>query len=510
MATKGAKGNSKSTKSTKLSYYQRNKEKCREYQRTRYAEKIKPTLPSVIEKMKDINPTNTRNINTFGISAIDGYGCGRSISDRDILNQYRSWIYVCATYNGSAVANAPLRLYATTEEGESTKFLHKTRSLDDNFMKYLKNESSRKSLARIRRAESAVEIVDHPILDLLQNINDFNNNFESFELSQIYMDLIGDAYWYIVRDSMGTPQSIWVLQSQHVKIVPGKGKSFIKGYLLGGNNINESVKFSESEIIHFKTPNPNNMYYGMGCGQAIMATVIRMNAMDKSEQARLDNMGRPDFVVGYKNGKLDSSEIKRIEHMWNRSYGGPNKDGKIKVMDEDFELKTLGFKPRDMEYLSGRTWGLTEIAAAFGVPKSILDSSDAKKATSEIADINYARQTLTPRLTRIQEKLNEKLVPMYDPSGRMFLMYDSVIPVDRLAKIKENCDYVESGVKSINEVRAEMGLKPFDDEKYDKPFAKGAAFNGTFESGSNGGNGKIEMVDDEDDSKDNEKEEEEK
>ncbi|GAG60089.1 unnamed protein product, partial [marine sediment metagenome] len=129
-----------------------------------------------------------------------------------------------------------------------------------------------------------------------------------------------------------------------------------------------------------------------------------------------------------------------------------------RVVDEDFDLKTLGFSPRDMEYLNGRVWSLKEIAGAFNIPYSILDTSETKKATSELADKWYAKNGVLPRITRIQEKLNEQLVPMYDNSDRLFLMYDNPIPEDKEMLLKENTSYVQAGIISVDEARLNIGL----------------------------------------------------
>ena len=458
-----------SSKEYRKKYYQENKEKIKQYQKDRY-ESLKET------KMKDlvgaVTPNSNGGNNTF--FSISGPTKQDPVSPQNIMQQLKSWIYTCSNINAAAVGSQDLHLYATVEEGQNNKFLHKHIPVSHSRWENIKKNSSLKSMARVKQAENVVEIVDHPLITLLQNMNKFNNNYESFELTSIYLDMIGDAYWYIKKDEYGMPEEIWVLQGQYMKIVPAK-RVFLKGYLYGVpdlNSIDQSkglIKFNKDEIIHFKTPNPNSMYYGLGAAQAVIASINRMNSMDTSEQARLNNMGRPDFVVNYKGGKLDNKEIKKIERMWNGAFGGPSKDGKIKVFDEDFGLETLGFSPRDMEYLSGRIWSLKEIAGAFGVPYSMLDTSDTKKATSELADRWYAKNTILPKITRIAEKLNEQLVPLYDPSGRLFLNFDNPVPEDRELLMKENTEYVKAGILSVNEARLRLGMAALDDESFDIP-----------------------------------------
>ena len=452
------KSNKSNKKAYRKEYYQKNKEKLKAYSKERYAEL----------KAKNVNSAVNENQNTpnAGFFTITGDRASSGVDSNNILGQFVSWVYTCCTINGNNVASQNLRLYATTSEGQDTKFLHKNRPITKEFDNYIRNDSSVKSLARIRKAENIVEIIDHPALDLLEQVNPNSNNFESFELTSIYLDMIGDSYWYIPTDKFGVPLSIDVLQSQHMKIVPGKtSANKIKGYLYGKGR--DLIKFNNKEIIHFKTPNPLDIYYGRGAAQSVITSINRLNSMDVSEQARLDNMGRPDFVVNYK-GKIDSQEINKLEKMWNSTFGGTGKAGKIKVMDEDYNLQTLGFAPKDMEYLSGRVWSLKDIAAAFGIPYSILDTSDTKKATSELANYWYSKNAILPRITRLAEKLTEKLLPMYDDSRRMFFMYDSPIPEDRKSLMEENTRYVQTGIITVNEARLRMGLEALGEE-YDIP-----------------------------------------
>jgi len=456
-------------KAYKREYYKKNKAKIKERSRLAYKEQKELKAQNIGNIGKPISNSG----NTF--FSIDSPNTSSIASPENIMGYLNSWIYSCCQINASAVASQNLRLYATVDNSMNNKFLHKYREVSKDELGYIKDKSSVKSLARVRSAENVVEIIDHPVLDLLDNFNPFNNSFESFELTSTYLDMIGDAYWWVRKDSFGMPYEVWVLQGQYMRIVPAKGMdTFIKGYLYGKSNMGafvgdkDLIKFKRDEIIHFKTPNPSSLYYGKGAAQAVIGAINRMDAMDTSESARLRNMGRPDFVVNYK-GKVDISEIKKIERMWMNSFGGPNKDGKIKVMDEDFDIKELGFSPRDMEYLSGRVWTLKEISAAFNVPYSMLDSSDAKKATSEIAERVYAKLGVLPRISRIAEKLTEQLIPMYDNSNRMFFMYDNCIPSDKKLMIEENVAYVKTGIITVNEARMKLGMKTLDGEKYDTP-----------------------------------------
>ena len=69
-------------------------------------------------------------------------------------------------------------------------------------------------------------------------------------------------------------------------------------------------------------------------------------------------------------------------------------------------------------------------------------------------------KAISPRLKRRDEKLNEQFVPLFDPSGRLFLASEDPVPINRELNAKEQELNLKYGVVTINEVRSENGLPP--------------------------------------------------
>ena len=100
-----------------------------------------------------------------------------------------------------------------------------------------------------------------------------------------------------------------------------------------------------------------------------------------------------------------------------------------------------------------------DVANAFHVPISFL-SSETNLANLQAAEHQHMSKAMTPRLMRRDEKLNEQLIPLYDPTGRLFLASEDPVPVNRELTTKEQDLNLRYGVVSINEVRGEQGLEP--------------------------------------------------
>jgi len=100
-----------------------------------------------------------------------------------------------------------------------------------------------------------------------------------------------------------------------------------------------------------------------------------------------------------------------------------------------------------------------DIANAFGVPISYL-TAESNLANLQASERQHMSLAIAPRLSRRDEKLNEQLLPLFDPTGRLFLTSDDPVPLDQdaiLAQVQQDLQY---GVLTINEIREGRSLPP--------------------------------------------------
>ena len=71
--------------------------------------------------------------------------------------------------------------------------------------------------ARTKSAAAIEEVTDHPLLTLLQQVNPIHNAFDLWELTTLYQEVHGSAYWSLDIDPvLGVPRAIWILPAQNV------------------------------------------------------------------------------------------------------------------------------------------------------------------------------------------------------------------------------------------------------------------------------------------------------
>lgn len=376
-----------------------------------------------------------------------------------VIKKFQGWVYVCASRNASTAASVPLRLFAPATISSAAKDWYQAVSVGRATKAHIERQQK-------RSVGDIVELVDHPLLDLLRLANPTEIGFTLREVTTLHQELIGNAYWYLelfddpVR--AGQPKAIWPLLPNSVRIIPNKENTEVVGYLYG-TDPRTSIAYSADEVIHFRYPNPTDSLYGLGPAQAGIMAINRKEAMDEYRASMYDNHCRPDFVVTVPED-TDPSEINRMYVEWDRRFkfrgGQQNKVGRPWFTTTDKSITPIGFPPNKMGDIPQAKLDRDEIYQMFGNPLTMGELSKSR-AEAETGEYSYMRHAIQPRLIRMEQTLNELLVPMYDE--RLILAFDNPVPEDGEALLAKVEVGVTTNVMSRNEARQMLGLDERDD-----------------------------------------------
>ena len=399
-------------------------------------------------------------------------GKRQTFSPYGAVANYRSWIYAAANLNAIAVASTPLRLYV---RNRSTGVkLWNTRKTSRRVKAFIAGDlDQRPSNYVVRKAaeygSDFEEVTDtHPLLDLLSKVNPYQNGYDATVLRILYTELTGNAYLHPVLDATTKqPVELWTMPSQFVEIVPGK-ETFIDAYLYGASREQRKI-FAPDEVIHFKRPNPADLYYGIGKVEAAWGAVQMNAAVHEMDLSFFENKARPDYLMSIK-GDASPDEIERLEAQIDEKLRGARRTGRFLTSTADIDIKPLSFPPKE---LGGRTDIVEEIAAIFGVPVSMLRANDPNLASAQTGYSMWRESTVLPMLRMDEETLNQSLLPLFGIEDDAFLSYDNPVVEDRRLELEERRTAVSGGWMTINEARLEEGREPIDD-----PFADRALVNG--------------------------------
>ncbi len=379
-------------------------------------------------------------------------------TDEALVSTYQkvSWVYKCISLNARTCASIPLRLFATRSTGESPA-RRLSRRLKRDEVHAIKSLPRFQKNPRIQSAADIEEIFVHPVLDLFCNVNAWENAYEHNELTFVMLDLTGKCFWLLENNALNIPDQMHLLRSQWTKIIKSK-QEFIKGFLYG-RRAQDRIAIEAEAVIYFKNPSPFDPWEGFSPIAAASEAASRYISMDQQERGRLRNNSRPDFIVKY-NGRLADEERRReLERQWNVKRQGPENTGRAYIADEVVGIETLGFSARDMEFLEGRRFTKEELCNIFDVPLALTETKSVNRANMEASIRMHQMFAILPRLTRNEEKMNEKLIPRYN-EPRIFLAYDDPVQEDKVFKLKQDESDVKNAIRPINEIRNDRGLEP--------------------------------------------------
>ena len=411
---------------------------------TRFADWIRPkTIPAALTGGQ-----------WSGTSYVDSFKRNRNPTPNELLEELKGVAWACISLNASVCANNPPNLYVSINRRDPAPRCL-TRALDPRAEKRLR---ARKDLpAHCTKAERIEEVTRHPLLTLLQQVNPVHNTFDLWELTHTYLEVHGKAFWYLDRNVFGTPSEIWILPAQNVTPRRKPNSASIVDYYeyRSGARYQE---FDPEDIIFFRYPDPRDPYLGgLSPLRAAFEQIALTSSFAATKSAIYDNQAIPSAVVS-PTEIIGEEERDRLEAQWNAKFrrGGA---GKVLVAESDMRVQVLQHSMGDLAALADMAATKEDICNAFHCPIAFF-TTNTNLANLQAADMQHLSKCIHPRLTRRDEKLNEVLVPQFDPSGRLFLASEDPTPVDQDLTIKQQENDLKYGVVSINEVRSERGLPP--------------------------------------------------
>lgn len=273
----------------------------------------------------------------------------------------------------------------------------------------------------------------HPALNLLQNPNPFMTGHELLETCQVYFELTGEAYLYIVKNG-GMPIEIWPLKPTDIKPIVD-APTFLKGWTYTDENGNEKTLPLE-DVIQIRTPNPNDMYRGLSPLPALMADIESLRFAGEYNRNYFLNSAEPRGLLELPR-KMKDEEIDRAQRRWHESLRGVQNANRVAVVEEGTKYTNLDTTFKDMQFAEGRELARDIIREGFGVSKTLLGVSESvNRATAEAAEYVFAKHKRNPRLRRWQHALNTHFLPMFGSSGKgVMFVFEEDIPEDENAEL---------------------------------------------------------------------------
>lgn len=404
-------------------------------------DKIKGLFRSKQPERKAMGTAGWWNGAGFG-HTYDSFGGQAEPSFGELVKAYDDITYACVSYIASNLAHVRIPLYVRTATGERQP-------------KCMTRALTGKNAHKIRQkyyGTDIKEVVDHPLLKLLNKCNPYHNRHDLLELTSIFLDTTGNGYWLKQNNQLGIPEELYLLPS-HLVTAERDSNYYVRKWVFGQGA--EQKKYDLDQVIHFKYNNPLDAY---GLGVSPLRAAWQRRAISAKELSYLDNylsnMGKPDAVLSIKDS-INPVEAERVAKEFRHRYQGQGNGGLL-VLDGTMNLSPINFPAKDMAELELYQVVKTVICNCFHIPPDIFELGvSSNRSTKEAAIYAFACDCLRPRLEGIVQKLNDELVPYFD--DRFFFEAEDVVPEDKEAERADEQMLISQQVITRDEARVRHG-----------------------------------------------------
>jgi HK97 family phage portal protein len=343
------------------------------------------------------------------------------------LEEYKNWVNACVKVRANAVANIDLDLYD----------------------------------------KDGVEVESNPILDLLDRVNPYMTKKDLLKATQSFLDLNGNAFWYLARDKDGKGEikEIYILRPDKVSLVIDSANPLLVGGYVFKQDGGRKIALDANEVIHFKNFNPMGEHpfphMGMSVVEASAWAIDTDNEIRKWNLNFFKNSATPNGILEVgKDGAVGTEEYKRLREQWDKEHKGSAQAHKVAILSGGVTWKETSTNQSEMQFADQKVLNRDEILAIFQVPKTILGLTDnVNRATADASIYVFNLFTVKELMQNIVDTLNEFLLPDFDEQGTLYFDFDSPVKEDRTEVLAEYTAGINNWL-TRNEIRAREGLPP--------------------------------------------------
>lgn len=293
-----------------------------------------------------------------------------------------------------------------------------------------------------RKNEKAETIIKKP--------NPFFTDIQLFQIIQAWKELRGIAFVYV-----NYPE-IEILDTDLMRMTLNP-----ISYTYYRNGIPE--KLDPEKVVFFQNFSPNAKFPPLSTLSAAMSGVELQALSEAATRGVLQNGAIVPTVMETERA-LTPQQVENLRKAWQERYGGTENAGHTPILPPGVTVKQIGLSPVDMGVLLFEKMTKNRISTVFGVPPTLLnDTERSDYAKSKVEERVFTRNTIIPKLTLLQREITARLLPLIGAEGYEFKFLWEQLPElkeDERLKAEASHTYISDGVKTINEVRAEMGLEP--------------------------------------------------
>lgn len=270
---------------------------------------------------------------------------------------------------------------------------------------------------------------------------------------------------YILIDGIGREMKLWILPSDHVKVIVDDKKilSDIKDIYYLYTEKGKQYCFASDEIIHLKTSNTLDGIVGKPVREQLQETVAGGSKSQKLVNDMYDSGFTAKAALQYTGDMNEEKERRFIQGIENYATGRLKSEGISNIIPIPYGavLTPLNIKLADNQFIEIKKYSAIQIASALGVkPYHIGDYSSSSYSSTEAQQLSFYVDTLLYTLKQYEEELTYKLLT-HDEfiKGKHFKTdITSILRVDFETQINTLSKAVNNFIYTPNEARIMLNL----------------------------------------------------
>ena len=245
---------------------------------------------------------------------------------------------------------------------------------------------------------------------------------------EVDASLYGNSYWRLVNGEMVRldPTRMVIATADVVDALTQNVYSKrLVGYSYTDADGTELAFFEPGEICHYKPlPDPQHSFRGRSWLSSVLADVTADQEMTTYKHAFLRNSATPNLVVKF-DPSVSEESFKKFRERMESGHRGTSQAFKTLYLGSGADVKVLGSNLEQLAFKAVQGAGETRIAAAAGVPASIVGISEGLAGSAlnagnyTAARRRFADGTVRP-LWRSAAGALEAIVPPPDPASRLW------------------------------------------------------------------------------------------
>jgi len=308
----------------------------------------------------------------------------------------------------------------------------------------------------------------HPWLQLIRQPNEYRSAYDFWYWMRFASDVQGAAPNVVRTGPLGTPEAL-------LEVFPSFGRMNEKLNAEGGTDgyvyhrtDGQNIPLDTDDVVQLKRTDPTTAHGSI----SILESLIYEVASDRAAaeyRHKTYSEGRPPLLYMKSDQDMSPDSAREQGQRFRNEYMRPGGEVKgVPVMYGGMDLQSLGIDPDTFQMLESQELDHEVIFRVTGINAAYLDQG-SNRAEAEQAERSILTGTIQPLLNQAAAQLTLSFRRAFGAEEGLRVVAPDVTPVDREQQAEIHSTQVETGAKTLNDIRRELGEEEYDADIADEP-----------------------------------------